>query len=235
MNTDYNLIDINEDIKIVHTLKGTYKINLNALKKYLKLQNNTNINPYNLCVVKNDRYQRSIAVSTNDLEEIFIKENRLESLKNKIKNYSDERILNIFNSIMTEIFDVIAFLGIGTFIFTLEANMIFKFLVAIISYLPTKHASIQIFGTRKENIKKRKELRELKESFPELENQIFLLEKELQELKSKSNFKKVSFNILKKEIDSISNKPILECIDENKNKIIDDTIKINKYQKTLKK
>ena len=85
MNIDINPIDINEDIKIVHTKKGIYKINLIALKKYLKLQNNTNINPYNLCIVKNDRYQRSIAVSTNDLEEIFIKENKLETLKKKIK------------------------------------------------------------------------------------------------------------------------------------------------------
>jgi len=227
MNIDYNPIDMNEDTKIFHTLKGTYRINLNALKKYLKLQNDTNVNPYNLCIVRNDKYKRSIIVSTNDLEEILIKENKLETLKKIINNYENERVLNIFNIIMTEIFDIIAFLGIGTFLFSLDLNMIFKVLVAIISYLPTKYVSTKIFGTRKENIKKKKELRELKNKFPELENEILLLEKELAELKNKSNFKKVSINILSNEKEPITNKPIIECIDGNKNKLIDNTIKIS--------
>lgn len=226
MNIDITPIDMNEDIKIIHAKKGIYKINLNALKKYLKLQNNTNINPYNLCVVKNDRYQRSIAVSTNELEEIFIKENKLESLKKTIRNYENERVLNIFNSTMTEVFDIAAFLVIGTFLFNLKLELVGKIIFAIISYLPTKHISLKIFGSRKENIKKRKELRKLKESFPDIKNQIILLEKELTELKSKSDFKKVSFNILSMEIDLITNKPIIEYIEGNKDKIIDDTIKI---------
>lgn len=227
MNIYYNPIDMNEDTKIFHTLKGTYRINLNALKKYLKLQNNTNVNPYNLCIVRNDKYKRSIIVSTNDLEEILIKENKLETLKKIINNYENERVLNIFNIIMTEIFDIIAFLVIGTFLFSLDLNMIFKVLVAIISYLPTKYVSTKIFGSRKENIKKKKELRELKNKFPELENEILLLEKELAELKNKSNFKKVSINILSNEKEPITNKPIIECIDGNKNKLIDNTIKIS--------
>jgi len=226
MNIDITPIDMNEDTKIIHAKKGIYKINLNALKKYLKLQNNTNINPYNLCVVKNGRYQRSIAISTNDLEEIFIKENKLESLKKKIKDYENERVLNIFNSTMAEIFDLIAFLGIGTFLFALDPDLISKILIAIISYLPTKYIATKIFGSRKENMNKRKELRKLKEDFPNIKNEIFLLEKELSELKSKSEFKKISFNILSTEIDPISNKPIIEYTEGNQNKITDDTIKI---------
>ena len=226
MNIDVIPINMNEDIKIVHTKKGTYKINLKALKKYLKLQNNTNINPYNLCVVKNDKYQRSIVISTNNLEEIFIKENKLETLKKKIKNYENERVLNILNSTMTEIFDIAAFILIGTMLLNFKLELVGKIIFAIFSYLPTKHVALKVFGSRKENMKKRKELRKLKESFSNIENEIFLLEKELEELKKRSEFKKISFNILSNEIDPITNKPIIEYIVENENKIVDEAIKI---------
>lgn len=213
MNIDMINLSMNKDNNIIHTKRGTYIINMNALKKILKLENNTINVPCEICLVRNNKHKISIAKANSSLEKIFIMENKLETLKKRISSYKENRALNIFNSTMTEIFDIIAFLGIGTFLFTLDLNLISKVIISIISYLPSKHVAIKIFGTRKENIKKRKELRKLKESFPDIENQIFLLEKELAELKKKCDYKKISFTTLSNTIDSISKKPIIEYIE----------------------
>lgn len=232
MNIDFNPINMNENTKIAHTLKGKYIINIDALKKYLRLKPDTNNNPYNLCIVRNDKYQRSIAVSTNNLEEILMMENKIEKLKKKISNYESEKSLNKFNTIMSYLYDLTSFITIGIFALVLNMGLSSSILFSFLMYLPTKFAMIKIFGTKQENLKKRQELIKLEKSLPNIENEVALLEKEFTELKNKSEFKKVPFNILRLEKDPITNKPIMEYTEGNKDKIIDDAIKIKDEDKS---
>lgn len=230
MNIDMNLLNMNEENNIIHTKKGTYIININALKRYLNLKLNTNNNPYKLCVVKNDKYKRSIAVANNNLEEIFIAENKLEKLNQIVINHQNGKTMNTIKSILGELFDVIALLLIGIAISYLDIRLIGKLLVAALTYLPTKAMAITAFDTRISRFKERKKLRENEPKINEIKNKIKILEKELEQIKRINGYKKVSLTTLSNTIDQISNKPIVEYVNGDESligyKVDDKTIKI---------
>lgn len=134
----------------------------------------------NQYMVTNEKGETHFTVANKDgSKEILIKENELESSKEKLNDCEETLQVNTIKCIIGEIS---MFVGMPI-LFGLALTYTSP-IIAILSYIPFKLLHIGAVGTRTKRLKERKnlkaEIEELKSNIPELENIIKQLKKDIQ-------------------------------------------------------